>query len=155
MKYCIPPCFLLVCVLLSFDVVAGREYFCFRVYLNSKGHSACCLDNPEDFLSQAAIERRRKDGIAVDSSDLPVARSYLDTFNLLGARPVVSSKWFATVVVESEDSTIAGRLRSLSIVDSVKWVWKGQRHIPGGRETQDTSRLVPANPAKEKEKKKK
>jgi hypothetical protein len=149
MKYCIPPCFLLVCVLLSFDVVAGREYFCFRVYLNSKGHSDCCLDEPEAFLSQAAIERRRKDGIAVDSSDLPIARSYLDTFNLLGARPVVSSKWFATVVVESKDSAIAERLRSLPFVDSVKWVWKGQRRMPDVRETQDTACLAPANLAKE------
>jgi subtilisin family serine protease len=147
MKRYLPPCLLLVCVLLSFDT-PGRERFCFRVYLNDKGDSGCLLDKPETFLSQAAIERRQKDGIAIDSTDLPIACSYLDTLSQLGAYPVVSSKWFATVVVESEDSTIAERLQSLSIVDSVKWVWKGQRHIPAAREMRDTSRLAPADQAK-------
>jgi subtilisin family serine protease len=134
-----------VCLLSSFAPLPGSERFCFRVYLNDKGRSAYSPDHPEAFLSQAAIERRRKEGIAVNTSDLPIARSCLDTLSLLGARPVVSSKWFATVVVECTDSTIAERLRSLPIVDSVKWVWKGQRQPPADRETRDTSRLAPTD----------
>jgi hypothetical protein len=37
-------------MLLSFDSLR-RERFCFRVYLNDKGHSGCALDKPEAFLS--------------------------------------------------------------------------------------------------------
>ncbi|MDR2118636.1 MAG: S8 family serine peptidase [Tannerellaceae bacterium] len=128
-------------MLLSFGMLNG-ENFCFRVYLKDKGLSGYSTDNPEFFLSQAAISRRQKESIPVDTSDLPIARSYLDTLNILGAKPVVTSKWFSTVVVECKDSTTAGLLETLSIVDSVKCVWKGIRHTPSGL-CRDTSRLFP------------
>ncbi|MDR1937587.1 MAG: S8 family serine peptidase [Tannerellaceae bacterium] len=113
------------------------------MYLKDKGPSGYSIDNPEVFLSREAIDRRRKENIPLDESDLPIAPSYLDTLASLGAKPVVASKWFATVVVECEDSMLVRRLQNLSIVDSVKWVWKGERNTPPAAPP-DTSRLVPA-----------
>jgi subtilisin family serine protease len=125
------------------------ERFCFRIYLNDKGASGYTIDNPVEFLSQEAIDRRNKEGIPVDESDLPVARSCLDTLASLGARPVVISKWLSTVVVECEDSTTAHKLQSLAIVDSVRLVWKGEQRIPSPAKTgvkeRDTSRLIPVD----------
>lgn len=105
-------------------LVAGESY-CFRVYLKDKGDAGCTVEQPETFLSQESIQRRKKTGTPVSASDLPIAPAYLDTLASTGAKPVVQSKWFSTVVVASSDSTVADKLKELVIVDSVKWVWKG------------------------------
>ena len=97
--------------------LAAGESYCFRVYLKDKGDSGYTLDQPEAFLSKESIQRREKTGTPVSVSDLPIARSYLDTLVSAGAEPVVQSKWFSTVVVTSRDSTIADRLKELAIVD--------------------------------------
>ncbi len=71
-----------------------------------------------------------KGGNAGHRSDLPIAHAYLDTLVATGAEPVVQSKWLSTVVVTSKDSTVADRLKNLTMVDSVKWVWKGHDVTP-------------------------
>jgi subtilisin family serine protease len=137
-------------MLLTFKSLKS-EHFCFRVYLNNKGTSGYTVDKPEDFLSQEAIDRRKKEGIPVDQSDLPIARSYLDTLASLGANPIVTSKWLSTVVVECKDSIIAQRLQQLPIVDSVKWVWKGNRNTqPANNIPQNTTRLSPTDEPRKK-----
>lgn len=110
--------------------LAAGESYCFRVYLKDKGDSGYTVDRPEAFLSKESIRRREKTGTPVSVTDLPIARSYLDTLSATGAKPVVQSKWFSTVVVASPDSTVVDRLKELAIVDSVKWVWKGSNVIP-------------------------
>ncbi|MDR2389128.1 MAG: S8 family serine peptidase [Tannerellaceae bacterium] len=139
---------------LSVAMQSGESFY-FRLYLKDKGPSGYSIENPEAFLSPAAVSRRQKDGIRIDASDLPVARAYLDTLGALGARPVVTSKWFSTVVVESADSALVRQLQTLPMVDSVKWVWKGNRQTPPGgtagtagtvKDTADTARLFPTDP---------
>lgn len=115
--------------LISFDAGA-EEMYRFRVYLKDKGMSDFSVDKPGDYLSEKAIARRLKRNIAVTESDLPIAPNYIDSLTVAGATPVVQSRWLATVVMESTDSLIAEKLTSLSIVDSVKWVWKGK--VSGG-----------------------
>lgn len=67
-----------------------------------------------------------------------------------GAEPVVQSKWLSTVVVTSKDSTVAERLKNLTMVDSVKWVWKGHDVTPAQEDDQEI-RLSPSDaPLKEK-----
>lgn len=131
----------LLCGLLPASLCAGNSY-CFRVYLKDKGNGGYSTEQPEAFLSGQAIERRNKDGIAIAESDLPIATAYLDMLSTTGATPLVQSKWFATVVMESPDSTVADRLKELSIVDSVKWVWKGNRS-GSIEETNPSQRLAP------------
>ena len=115
------------------------ESFRFRVYLKDKGDSGYTLDNPEEYLSKESVERRNRQGISVSESDLPIAQAYLDTLSANGGKPVLESKWFSTVVVSSPDSLVAERLSRLPIVDSVKWVWKGDEEIDIPREEKDTT----------------
>lgn len=103
----------------------GGENYRFRVYLKDKGDDGFRVEEPEAYLSRQAIERRAKNDIAVTDADFPISRSYIAMLSETGATPVVQSKWFATVVVESPDSTVAEQLQQLAIVDSVKWIWKG------------------------------
>lgn len=115
--------------LFSFEVGA-EEMYRFRVYLKDKGVSGFSIDRPEEFLSEKAIARRVKRDIAITEADLPVSRVYIDSLVARGVTPVVHSRWLATVVVESKDSLSIEKVKTLSIVDSVKWVWKGD--VSGG-----------------------
>lgn len=118
---------LLLAVLFSSPLfLQADDTYCFRVYLADKG-SAGLPDNPEAYLSRRAIERRTKHDIAVTSSDLPIPPDYIDTLAGLGGEIITQSKWLSTVVIASRDSLIAERIRQLHIVDSVKWVWKGEK----------------------------
>lgn len=119
--------------------LSAGESFCFRVYLKDKGNTGFSMEHPEDYLSTEAIQRRKKNKIAISESDLPIAPAYIDTLSSTGAIPIVQSKWFTTVVMECPDSTVADRLKQLSIVDSVKWVWKGTRKAPA--EYKDKKRI--------------
>lgn len=113
-------------ILLNLSLVTdAAESYRFRVYLKDKGEAGYTVDQPEAYLSEKAIRRRVRQGRPVDPTDLPIAPAYLDTLTAAGGRPVVQSKWFATVVVSAADSLVADRLARLPIVDSVKWVWKG------------------------------
>ena len=115
---------------------AGENYR-FRVYLKDKGDDGFRVEEPEAYLSRQAIERRAKNDIAVTDADFPISRSYIAMLSETGATPVVQSKWFATVVVESPDSTVAEQLQQLAIVDSVKWIWKGNLRVPAEEKWED------------------
>ena len=123
----------------------GEERFRFRVYLKDKGDGGYSVDKPEAYLSREAIQRRVRQGIPLSESDFPIARSYLDTLAAHGGEPILKSKWFSTVVVSCSDSAVATRLSELSIVDSVKWIWKGEEKAERSRYEKQTSRLIPAD----------
>ncbi|MDR1161421.1 MAG: S8 family serine peptidase [Tannerellaceae bacterium] len=133
---------LFVCLVLSIEALCAESYG-FRVYLKDKGDSGYTVDQPEAFLSEAAINRRLREGIWVDESDLPVSPAYIEMLASAGGEPVVQSRWFSTVVVMAEDSAVAAQLQKLPIVDSVKWVWKGRR-VLAAEDVRDTSRLYPS-----------
>lgn len=116
-------CFLPVCLW-------AEDNYCFRVYLKDKGDGGYRVEQPEAFLSQEAIQRRIKNKIAITASDFPIAHAYLDSLSNAGMKPLVQSKWFSTVVVESADSLVIDRLKELSFVDSVSWIWKGKLKEP-------------------------
>lgn len=140
--------FILMCCFSSW-LTAGESY-CFRVYLKDKGDSGFSIREPEAFLSKESLQWRKKTGIPVTDSDLPIARAYLDTLAATGGKPVVASKWLSTVVVASTDSTVVDRLKGLAMVDSVKWVWKGNDVVPAQEDDQEI-RLSPSDaPLKEK-----
>lgn len=139
---------LLLLFLGIFPMVGATGSYRFRVYLKDKGEAGYRLDQPEAYLSEEAVERRIRQQIPLTESDLPIAPAYLDTLAAAGVQPVVKSKWLATVVVDTPDSLAAERLEQLSIVDSVKWVWKGENEISAPAPVTaegDTARLLPAD----------
>lgn len=97
----------------------------FRVYLSDKGNSEFSLDNPGEFLSHRALERKKRQGVEVDEADLPIARDYFALVGQAGGEVVSHSKWFATLVVQTGDSLGIVPIEALSFVDSVKYIWQG------------------------------
>lgn len=112
-------------LLLFVDAAYCSDIYRYRVYLNDKGESSYSLERPEEFLSVGAIERRRRQGIALSESDLPISQAYIDSLEARGCKYVVCSRWMSTVVVELKDSSLLDGIASLPMVDSVRLVWKG------------------------------
>lgn len=63
------------------------------VQFNTKINTPYSLSNPESFLSPRAIERRNRQGIAIDSTDLPVHPHFIDSINTLGFKVKHTSRW--------------------------------------------------------------
>lgn len=102
----------------------SAEGYMFRVYLKDKGETSFQTNRPEDFLSKRAIERRKRQGIAIDESDFPISLKYIQDIEKLGYTVVAQSKWLSTVSVLCEDSISIDQIKKLEFVDKVSFVWK-------------------------------
>lgn len=76
----------------------------YAVHYQYKPQTGYSLDAPEDLLLEKALVRRMKEGVAVDSTDLPVSPKYVAELASLVDRIEYHSKWLnATVVVATEE----------------------------------------------------
>ena len=97
----------------------------YRLTLTDKGNAGYSIDRPGDFLSPKAIERRQKQGFAVNETDLPIDPSYFAQLENLGAKVYTYSKWVSTIVVAVEDEGLLPAIRNLAFVKETEPVWKG------------------------------
>jgi len=93
------------------------------VTFKDKAGTPFSVKNPEDFLSQKALDRRKKTDTPVTAQDLPVNPKYVAQLQNSGATIQYTSRWFnaATVVATAETSKA---LQSLPCVASVTFVGK-------------------------------
>ena len=103
---------------------ADDTTYMFRLLLKDKGESHYSINNPQKFLSEKAIERRVRQGIAIDSTDLPIDTSYISRIQKTGVEIVAQSKWVKTITVSTQDSLDANRLQALPFVDTLQLVWR-------------------------------
>ena len=97
----------------------GGPCHLYRLQLKDKQGTPYTLKHPEDFLSQKSIERRRRQGLSVDSTDLPLSPRYLDALRERGLRVVSRSKWNNTVVVALPEPDDLNELSSIPFVKGV------------------------------------
>lgn len=100
----------------------GPAYI-YRISLADKAGTPYSLDHPTRFLSRRAIERRKRQGLAVDSTDLPVSPHYVRLIRKDGVNIVGQSRWQNTVLVRVKDSTLISGIRQLPCVKACKLVW--------------------------------
>lgn len=116
------------CCLLVGNEIKAKERACddtlkYRITFSDKGETPYSLQKPERFLSPKALERRRRQGIAVDSTDLPVCQSYIDQVVKLGVKPVARGKWENFLTVACQDTAWIAQARQFPFVRSIEWVW--------------------------------
>ena len=99
----------------------GGKCYMYRLYLADKQGTDYSLERPEEFLSPKAVERRRRQQLAVDSTDLPVSQAYVAAVEATGAEVVSRSKWNNTLLVRTHNQKVA---RSLSALPCVKRAMK-------------------------------
>lgn len=114
----------------------GGKYYIWRYTLKDKHGSTYSLEHPGRWLSHKSIERRRRQKIELDSTDLPVSQKYLRLIDkTLNARRigekksklewvmVGTSRWNNTVLIHSNDSTVLSHLDTLDCVSKSQCVW--------------------------------
>ncbi|MFY0626623.1 MAG: S8 family peptidase [Reichenbachiella sp.] len=92
-----------ILLLLSYKFVSAQDINRYIVFFADKENSKYAIDQPSEFLSERAIERRNKQSIAITIEDLPVNENYLDSLKKYGVQYFHSSKWFNAVLVETEE----------------------------------------------------
>jgi len=92
------------------------KYYIYRFVLRDKAATSYSLDAPQQFLSQKSLERRRRQGISVDSTDLPVCKAYIHQFEVRGVKILGTSRWQNTILVQSADSALLNLLGRMDIV---------------------------------------
>lgn len=114
---------LLTCAFAVLTAGAQQDTLKYRISLKDKAATEYSLDRPEEFLSPKAIERRSKQHLPIDSTDLPVCRKYVDEIRRQGANVVVAGKWDNFVTVSCNDTALIGRILSLPFVRTAEKVW--------------------------------
>lgn len=84
--------------------------------LADKNNSVYTIQNPSDFLSTDAIERRVRNGIPVSYEDIPVSQIYLDSIRSKGLKILGSSKWFNAVIVLADSIDMVHEVRKFNFV---------------------------------------
>ena len=98
----------------------------FRVRFTDKAATEFSIHEPERFLSAKSLERRDRQSIEVDSTDLPVCRLYIEQLKACAHMEVLAlGKWENFATVACQDSSAATRMAQLPFVKDVTCVWKG------------------------------
>jgi len=113
----------LAIALLATGASAEQDTLKYRISLKDKAGTEYSLKKPEKYLSAKAIERRRKQNLPIDSTDLPVCRKYIDEIRKQGVKIVVTGKWDNFVTVSCNDTTLIDRIAALPFVLSTEKVW--------------------------------
>ena len=100
--------------------LTAQENFYF-VAFNDKLSNGFSLTQPIEYLSQKAIDRRTKQGIAIQEQDLPITESYKNLVRDEGVEVFESSRWFNGVIIRST-SQEAEQLKSLNFVSSTTYL---------------------------------
>ncbi|MBN1597343.1 MAG: S8 family peptidase [Bacteroidales bacterium] len=86
------------------------------ITFTDKDNTPYSVENPEDFLSEKAIERRDRQSIEIIEEDLPVDPVYIQNLNDLGLSVINISKWFNGVLVATDDSVLMDTIHHLDFI---------------------------------------
>ncbi|KAB2824197.1 MAG: S8 family serine peptidase [Paludibacter sp.] len=113
---------LLVTILLGGVVTLAQDITqsYYWVKLRDKKGTPFLVSKPEEFLSQRAIDRRNRQHIIIDETDLPVSPVYLDSLTKIGFEIIHTSKWLNGATVKIADTIPILKIKNLSFVDSVQ-----------------------------------
>jgi len=111
-------------IVFSFIVLNGfsQKPGIYWIQFTDKANSPYSISSPSLFLSQRAIDRRVIQGIQINTLDIPVNQTYVDSMINSGFDVFDESKWFNGVLATVPDSTILQILSGISFVQSYKYV---------------------------------
>lgn len=114
--------------ILEADMVSfpGGKCQMYRLYLKDKDldHTPFSVNRPSEFLSQRSIDRRKRQGIPVDLTDLPVAPAYEKQVTEAGIEIVGKSKWNNTLLIRIHKDKELRKLEGLEFITKRKKVFQ-------------------------------
>ena len=123
----------------------GGKFYIWRYTLKDKQGISHSLDHPGRWLSHKSIERRKRQGLALDSTDLPVSHKYLKDIEKASTAfihqdrkkttewaIIGTSRWQNTVLIRSNDTTLLHHLSTFDFVKTSCQVWVSPDSIERG-----------------------
>ncbi|HRO44426.1 S8 family serine peptidase [Agriterribacter sp.] len=93
------------------------------IVLKDKNNNPYSLHNPAGYLSAKSVERRTRQQITIDSSDLPVNPAYLDSIYNAGTVSILNvSKWLNQVLIQTTDPAALQNINGFSFVHAVSGI---------------------------------
>ncbi len=109
-----------------FCVKVEAQFSRYIVRLKDKGTNPFALNNPAAYLTNRAIQRRTRYGIAIDSMDLPVTPRYMDSIRLAGTVTILNvSKWMNQVAIQTNDAAALVKINGFPFVAGVNALGNG------------------------------
>lgn len=115
------------------------------IYLTDKDNSSFSVENPEEFLSPQAIDRRVAQRIDITTEDLPVNPTYKSEISQIGAEVYYISKWLNGLIVAMDSSELSG-VSALSFVDSIAWIGKPKASLSKERSSVSVPDIFESSP---------
>ncbi|GCC53019.1 hypothetical protein SanaruYs_32600 [Chryseotalea sanaruensis] len=115
---------LLLLILGSLTSVVEAQVNRYIVFFKDKNNSNFSVEAPQSFLSERAINRRIKNGVAITAQDLPVNATYVNEVQQTGALTFYTSRWFNALLIQC-DATQLTSIEALPSVDRVDLVAPG------------------------------
>ena len=111
--------FFFIATFFSFHLSA--QFTKYIVSFRDKIGTPFSISDPSKFLSARAIERRTRQHISIDETDLPVVPAYIDSIRSVANVTVLDqSKWFNDVCIQTTDSSALGKINSFPFVVKTK-----------------------------------
>jgi serine protease AprX len=107
----------------------------YLVFFKDKAGIPFTVNEPTEFLSPLAIERRVEQGITVTQEDLPVSENYVQGVRDVGAKAFFRTKWMNGVLVQC-DAALIPEIQNLAYVDRVEFVAPNERLMAGRKRTE-------------------
>lgn len=95
------------------------------VFFKDKANTVYSTAQPLVYLSQAAVDRRIKNGVTITEQDFPVNASYVTEVKQSGALIFHKSRWFNGVLIQCDQSLVP-TIEALPSVKKVELVASGQ-----------------------------
>jgi len=114
--------FLIIVLFIIAGQCLGQDRYI--VFFTDKHNSPYAIERPQEFLSKRALDRRLKNSVFLDESDLPVNPSYVSQLKGLGIQTFFTSKWMNATVAQMTGEQ-ANQVLGLSFVEQVEYVAPG------------------------------
>ena len=115
-------CLLITLLIISATVMAQTQVAPDRYWIQftDKNNTPYSIDRPEEFLSERAMQRRVKYGVALDEKDIPVNPSYIEAVEKTGAKILNPSKWLNGVTIEAYEVSVIEAIEKLPFVKKTR-----------------------------------
>lgn len=100
----------------SFSQMLPTKYL---VKFTDKDQSPYNLTQPEEYLSQRAINRRNKQGILMDITDIPIDTGYIQGVVGCGVKVIIQVKWSNGIIIEADSQEELDAINNLPYVSEI------------------------------------
>ncbi|WP_162915706.1 S8 family peptidase [Paraflavitalea soli] len=140
--------FLTLACLMTICLATRAQYSRYIVQLTNKKGTAHTLTAPATYLSARAIERRTRQHIPIDSTDLPVSAVWLDSLRKIPNVTILNtSKWLNQVLIQTTDANALTKINSYPFVKTAAPLGlRTQGGLDNHRVEQFTETVTPLEP---------